>query len=128
MKKLFLLGLIVAVMLAAAVVTLNRARAETIEPLPITKTHQFRCTDRNQSLYFLVYEIDGNLDRGLLYVENMQVANMSVENAGTNFIKAKVNGNAANVAFLLGKDGNLMVANYTTSTRVPVCHASYAYR
>ena len=52
---------------------------------------------------------------------------MTVEWAGTNFIKAKMNGNAANVAFLLGKDGNVMVANYTTSTRVKVCKATYKY-
>jgi hypothetical protein len=126
MKKRVVLGSILTVVLAVTVFHLNHAA--TARSLPVTKTHQFRCTDKNQSLYFLVYEIDGNLDRGLLYVENMQVANMSVEWAGTNFIKAKVNGNAANVAFLLGKDGNVMVANYTTSNRVKVCQASYAYK
>ncbi|MCA1593143.1 MAG: hypothetical protein LC754_10925 [Acidobacteria bacterium] len=125
MKRRLLLGLILA---AVALATVGVDSYGTAAARRVTKTHQFRCTDRNQSLYFLVYEIDGHLDRGLMYVENMQVANMSVEWAGTNFIKAKVNGNTANVAFLLGKDGNLMVANYTTSTRVPVCHASYAYR
>jgi hypothetical protein len=125
MKKRILFASIIFVMLATAVVNISRGATKAA---PVTKTYQFRCTDKNQSLYFLVYEIDGTLDRGLLYVENMQSANMSVEWAGTNFIKAKVNGNAANVAFLLGKDGNVMVANYTTSTRVPVCHASYAYK
>ena len=125
MKRMIRLGLVIAIGLAAVVAT---SGIGTNRPAPpVTKTYQFRCTDRNTSLYFLVYEIDGHLDRGLLYVENMQSANMTVEWAGTNFIKAKVNGNAANVAFLLGKDGNVMVANYTTSTRVPVCHASYAY-
>ena len=126
MKSMIRLGLIIAIALAAGVAT-SGSKASRPAP-PVTKTYQFRCTDRNTSLYFLVYEIDGNLDRGLLYVENMQSANMTVEWAGTNFIKAKVNGNAANVAFLLGKDGNVMVANYTTSTRVRVCHASYVYR
>lgn len=126
MRRTILLGSIIALVLATGAVTVGSG-ANTSAP-PVTKTYQFRCTDRNQSLYFLVYEVDGHLDRGLLYVENMQSANMTVEWAGTNFIKAHVNGNAANVAFLLGKDGNVMVANYTTSTRVPVCHASYAYR
>ena len=126
MKRAILLGLISVVILATPATRASGHRA-TVQPT-VTKTYQFRCTDRNQSLYFLVYEIDGTLDRGLLYVENMQSANMTVEWAGTNFIKAKVNGNAANVAFLLGKDGNVMVANYTTSTRVRVCHASYVYR
>jgi hypothetical protein len=125
MKRTILLGLIITIVLALGVATSGIGASRRTPP--VTKTYQFRCTDRNTSLYFLVYEIDGHLDRGLLYVENMQSANMTVEWAGTNFIKAKVNGNAANVAFLLGKDGNVMVANYTTSTRVPVCHASYAY-
>lgn len=125
MKKRVALISILTLALAATIIITRRVTARS---LPVTKTHQFRCTDQNKSLYFLVYEIDGNLDRGLMYVENMQVANMTVEWAGTNFIKAKVNGNAANVAFLLGKDGNLMVANYTTSTRVKVCTASYAYK
>ena len=95
---------------------------------PVQKTHQYRCTDRNQSLYFLVYEVDGRLDRGLMYVENMQVANMTVEQAGTDVIKAKVNGNAANVAFQLRKSGSVMVANYQTSNRVEVCKCSYNYQ
>ncbi len=126
MKSIIRLVLIVALGLTSILAT-SRSKAVGTTP-PVTKTHQFRCTDRNTSLYFLVYEVDGNLDRGLLYVENMQSANMTVEWAGTNFIKAKVNGNSANVAFLLGKDGKVMVANYTTSNRVPVCNASYAYK
>ena len=128
MKYRIAFGASVALLFTTLFIHVSRAESSTIPPVPVTKTHQFRCTDKNQSLYFLVYEVDGTLDRGLLYVENMQAANMAVENAGTNFIKAKVNGNAANVAFLLGKDGNVMIANYTTSTRVPVCHASYAYK
>ena len=55
---------------------------------PQTKTHQFRCTDRNTSLYFVVYERGGNLDGGNMYVENMQVGVLAPENAGTNVIKA----------------------------------------
>jgi len=95
---------------------------------PVQKAHQYRCTDRNQSLYFIVYEIDGKLDRGLMYVENMQVANMTVEQAGTDVIKAKVNGNAANVAFQLRKSGSVMVANYQTNNRVEVCKCSYNFQ
>lgn len=125
MKMMIRLGLVIAIGLAAVVATSGIGTSRPAPP--VTKTYQFRCTDRNTSLYFLVHEIDGHLDGGLLYVENMQSANMTVEWAGTNFIKAKVNGDTANVAFLLGKDGNVMIANYTTSTRVPVCHASYAY-
>lgn len=122
MRKRFLLGSILALALGA-VGAFGYAVAK-----PATKTHQYRCTDRNQSLYFLVYEVDGKLDRGLMYVENMQVANMTVEQAGTDVIQAKVNGNAANVAFQLRKSGSIMVANFQTKNRVEVCKCSYSYQ
>ena len=98
---------------------------------PQTKTHQFRCTDRNTSLYFLVYERGGNLSGGHLYVENMQVGVLNPENAGTNVIKASVAGNTAtNIAFQLHKSpGSVMVANYGANPkRVEVCKASYKYQ
>jgi hypothetical protein len=98
---------------------------------PQTKTHQFRCTDRNTSLYFVVYERGGNLSGGHMYVENMQVGVLAPENAGTNVIKAPVVGNtAANIAFQLHKSpGSVMVANYGANpNRVEVCKASYKYQ
>jgi hypothetical protein len=98
---------------------------------PQMKTHQFRCTDRNTSLYFVVYETGGNLNGGHMYVENMQVGVLAPENAGTNMIKASVVGNTAtNIAFQLHKSpGSVMVANYGTSpNRVEVCKASYKYQ
>ena len=98
---------------------------------PQTKTHQFRCTDKNTSLYFLVYERGGNLSGGHLYVENMQVGVLAPENAGTNVIKASVVGNTAtNIAFQLHKSpGSVMVANYGSNpNRVEVCKASYKYQ
>ena len=98
---------------------------------PQTKTHQFRCTDRNTSLYFVVYERGGNLDGGNMYVENMQVGVLAPENAGTNVIKATVVGNTAtNIAFQFHKSpGSVMVANYGTgASRVEVCKASYKYQ
>ena len=107
-----------AVLLAAAALAAPRA----------TRTHQYRCTDRNQSLYFLVYEKDGKLSGGHMYVENMQTGVLSAEQAGTDVIKAAVSGNTANVAFLLRKSGSVMVANYQTSNRVEICKASYKYQ
>jgi len=98
---------------------------------PAMKTHQFRCTDRNTSLYFVVYENYGSLNGGHMYVENMQVGVLAPENAGTNVIKASVVGNTAtNIAFQLHKSpGSVMVANYGTSpNRVEVCKASYKYQ
>jgi hypothetical protein len=122
MRKKLLLGSILAIALGAVGV-ISYAVTK-----PVQKTHQYRCTDRNQSLYFLVYEVDGKLDRGLMYVENMQVANMTVEQAGTDVIKAKVNGDAADVAFQLFKSGKILVANYQTKSRVEVCKCSYEYK
>jgi hypothetical protein len=97
---------------------------------PQTKTHQFRCTDKNTSLYFVVYERGGNLDGGHMYVENMQVGVLAPENAGTGVIKAPVVGNTAtNIAFQLHKSGSVMVANYGANPkRVEVCKASYKYQ
>lgn len=98
---------------------------------PAMKTHQFRCTDKNTSLYFVVYENNGSLTGGHMYVENMQVGVLQPENAGTNVIKASVAGNTAtNIAFQLHKSpGSVMVANYGSSpSRVEVCKASYKYQ
>ncbi len=98
---------------------------------PQMKTHQFRCTDKNTSLYFVVYERGGSLAGGHMYVENMQVGVLAPENAGTNVIKAPVVGNTAtNIAFQLHKSpGSVMVANYGSDPkRVEVCKASYKYQ
>jgi len=116
-----------ATMLAVALTATGGVGDVLAGPSPVQKAHQYRCTDRNKSLYFIVYEINGTLDRGLMYVENMQVANMTVSQAGTDVIKAKVNGDAANVAFNLFKTGKILVANYQTGTRVQVCQSSYHF-
>lgn len=120
-KKLLLVSALVATITALGVSVQAVTR-------PVTKTHQYRCTDRNQSLYFLVYEVDGKLSHGQMYVENMQVGDLMVEQAGTDVIKASVKGNSANVAFQLRKSGSILVANYQTSNRVEVCKASYKYQ
>jgi hypothetical protein len=124
MKRLVLYTSVAAAALALAALAYGAAA-------PQMKTHQFRCTDRNTSLYFVVYETGGNLNGGHMYVENMQVGVLAPENAGTGVIKASVVGNTAtNIAFQLHKSpGSVMVANYGTSpNRVEVCKASYAYR
>jgi hypothetical protein len=122
MRKRFLLSLSLALALVAL------CAISYAETKPAMMTHQYRCQDRNQSLYFVVYEVDGKLSNGQMYVENMQVANLTVEQAGSDVIKAKVNGNSANVAFQLFKSGKIMVANYQTNNRVEICKASYAYK
>ena len=121
----------VAFIASVAVAALLLAALAYGAAAPPVKTHQFRCTDKNTSLYFVVYENNGNLSGGHMYVENMQVGVLSPENAGTNVIKAAVAGNTAtNIAFQLHKSpGSVMVANYGSSpSRVEVCKASYKYQ
>jgi hypothetical protein len=116
---------------AVSVAALTLAALAYGAAVPQMKTHQFRCTDKNTSLYFVVYETGGKLNGGHMYVENMQVGVLAPENAGTNVIKASVVGNtAANIAFQLHKSpGSIMVANYGSSpSRVEVCKASYKYQ
>lgn len=97
---------------------------------PQTKTHQFRCTDKNTSLYFLVYERGGKLDGGHLYVENMQAGVLTAEWAGTGVINAKVSGNTANnISFHLHREvKKVLVVNSSTPKRVEVCAADYKYQ
>src|SRR5215207_7384606 len=97
---------------------------------PATKTHQFRCTDKNTSHYFLVYESDGKLNGGHLYVENMQVGVLTAEWAGTGVINAKVAGNTANnISFHLHRAAKkVLVVNSSTPQRVEVCAADYKYQ
>jgi hypothetical protein len=97
---------------------------------PQTKTHQFRCTDKNTSLYFLVYERGGNLDGGHMYVENMQVGVLTAEWAGTGVINAKLAGNTANnISFHLHRAvKKVLVVNSSTPKRVEVCAADYKYQ
>ncbi len=123
MKRVILIASVVVAALLVAAIAYGAAT-------PQMKTHQFRCTDRNTSLYFVVYESGGKLNGGHMYVENMQVGVLSPENAGTNVIKASVVGNTAtNIAFQLHKSGSVMVANYGSSpSRVEVCKASYKYQ
>src|SRR5919205_505894 len=121
MKRVTLIASAVAAALTVAALAYGAAS-------PAMKTHQFRCTDKNTSLYFVVYENNGSLSGGHMYVENMQVGVLSPENAGTNVIKASVVGNTANnIAFQLHKSpGSVMVANYGANpSRVEVCKASY---
>jgi hypothetical protein len=97
---------------------------------PQTKTHQFRCTDKNTSLYFLVYERGGKLDGGHMYVENMQVGVLTAEWAGTGVINAKVSGNTANnISLHLHREvKKVLVVNSSTPKRVEVCAADYKYQ
>ena len=97
---------------------------------PQTKTHQFRCTDKNTSLYFLVYETGGKLNGGHLYVENMQAGVLTAEWAGTGVINAKLAGNTANnISFHLHREvKKVLVVNSSTPKRVEVCAADYKYQ
>lgn len=117
-------------LIAIAILTVGGLAAVESQAQTARKTYQARCTDRNQSLYLLIYEQDGKLDGGFMYVENMQVAKLTATNAGTGVIRAKVDGNTANVGFEIHKSGAILVANYTPGSvkRVEVCKAGYKYQ
>ena len=123
MKRAILIASVAAAALALAALAHGAAS-------PQTKTHQFRCTDKNTSLYFLVYESGGKLNGGHMYVENMQVGVLSAENAGTGVISAKLAGNTAdNISFHLHKTlKKVLVVNSSTPQRVEVCAADYKYQ
>ena len=97
---------------------------------PQAKAHQFRCTDKNTSLYFLVYDEGGKLNGGHLYAENMQAGVLTAEWAGTGVINAKLAGNTAdNIPFHLhGALKKVLVVNSSTPQRVEVCAADYKYQ
>ena len=120
----------VALITSVAVAALLLAALAYGAAAPQTKTHQFRCTDKNTSLYFLVYEQGGKLNGGHMYVENMQVGVLTAEWAGTGVINAKLVGNTANnISFHLHREvKKVLVVNSSTPKRVEVCAADYKYQ
>ncbi|MDQ3803592.1 MAG: hypothetical protein M3416_07165 [Acidobacteriota bacterium] len=122
MKKIFLSALLLTAVALAAFAYGAPARQ--------LKSHQFRCTDRNTSLYFLVYEQGGKLNGGHMYVENMQVGVLTAEWAGTGVINATLAGNTAkNISFHLHRAVNkVLVVNSATPERVEVCKVNYKYQ
>jgi hypothetical protein len=125
MKRAFTL-LIAALLLAA--VGAGASNSEAAKPAPALKTYQFRCTDRNTSLYIVIYEQDGKINNGHMYLENMQVATLTAAPYGsTGNIEAKVVGNTADVRLQLFED-KIIVANYITKKREVVCQSTRKYQ
>lgn len=125
MKRAFTLS-IAAVVLAA--IAVGASKSETAKPAPVLKTYQFRCTDRNPSLTIIIYEQDGKIGNGHMYLENTQVANLTAAPYGsTGNIEAKVVGNTADVRLQLFED-KIMVANYGTKSRQQVCQSTRKYQ
>ena len=123
MKRVTLIASVAAAALTLAAIAYGAAS-------PQTKTHQFRCTDKNTSLYFLVYERGGKLDGGHMYIENMQVGVLTAEWAGTGVINVKLAGNTANnISLHLHRTlKKVLVVNSSTPQRVEVCAADYKYQ
>jgi hypothetical protein len=121
---------VIVIASVAAVAALLVAAVAYGAASPQTKTYQFRCTDRNTSLYFIVYESGGKLNGGHMYVENMQVGVLSAEWAGTGVINVKLAGNTANnISFHLHRTlKKVLVVNSSTPQRVEVCAADYKYQ
>ncbi len=119
MKKLLVIALIVA---AAAILAFQ---VQSVDQ----KTHQYRCQDRNQSLYFVIYEVDGKIDRGHMYFENIQVANLEAYRMNSITNRAKVKGNSADVELGFNKSRKLVfVANKKTGTTEDRCTCTYNSR
>src|SRR3712207_8283300 len=73
MKRAILIASVAAAALALAALAHGAAS-------PQTKTHQFRCTDKNTSLYFLVYESGGkNKGGGTYRVEKQRGGGVGAE-------------------------------------------------
>ncbi|MBA2732101.1 MAG: hypothetical protein H0U54_04325 [Acidobacteria bacterium] len=124
-RSILVLTIIVGLLAMAAISVSGGAKASP----PVTKHYKVRCTDNNQSLYFVIRETDGTLNGGFMYVENMQVATVTAAYAGTGVIRAKVNGNTVAIGFELHKTGAILVASYVPGNvkRVKICTADYKY-
>ena len=124
-RSILVLTIIVSLLAIATVGASGDAKANPAT----TKHYKVRCTDNNQSLYFVIRETDGNLNGGFMYVENMQVATVTATNAGTGVIRVKVNGNTVNIGFEIHKSGAILVASYVPGNvkRMKICTADYKY-
>jgi hypothetical protein len=122
MKNKLLLGAILAVALASMGATRHTAT-------PLVLTHVYICQDRNPSLQFNVEVTNGTPSGpGLIYIEKMLIAQMTVERDGpTAFaFKGKVNAlpNPSRFAFLL-REKEVWVVNLSNNARTLVCHSKH---
>jgi hypothetical protein len=123
MRKIVLCATLVAAAALAAVASYSA-------PAGQAKSHRFRCTDRNPSLLFVIYEQSGELDSGRLLVEEMSVGVLEGEWASADIIKAGLRGNTPNgVAFHLDRAARkvFVVTPSTPPERAEVCKAEYEY-
>lgn len=123
MRKIVLCATLVAAASLAAVASYSA-------PAGQAKSHRFRCTDRNPSLLFVLYEHAGELESGRLLVEEMSVGVLNGEWEGADVIKARLEGNTPNgVAFHLDRAARkvLVVTPSTPPQRAEVCKAEYQY-
>ena len=123
MKRVALVTSVAAAALALAALAHGAAA-------PAFLSHQYRCTDRNQSLTFGAYENDGKLTgNGHMYVEGMQAAVLKVTQEGSDVLKATVEGNTPDFAYQLRKSGSVAAARYgANANRAEVRKASYKYQ
>ncbi len=119
MKKLLVIMIVVAIAAGLAMEALSADR----------KTHQYRCENQNKSLYFVIYETDGEITGGHMYFENIQVAVLEPYRMNDITIRAKVAGNTADVELGFNKSRKLVfVHNRKTGTSKDICQCSYNYR
>jgi len=91
-------------------------------------THQYQCTSNNESLYFIMYERDGHISGGQMYIENMQVADLTLDSilSEGNFV-VKVDGNKANIQINLTPE-RILIIHPQSQTIKQICKCSYAKR
>ena len=91
-------------------------------------THQYQCTSNNESLYFIMYERDGHISGGHMYIENIQVAGLTLDSIRSegNLI-VRVDGNKANVQINLSPD-RILIIHTPSQTATQICKCSYAKR
>lgn len=88
-------------------------------------TYQYQCASNNESLYFIMYERDGDIYGGHMYIEKMQVADLTLDAIlSEGNLVVRVKGNAADVKINLSPD-RILINHSPTQTTSQVCKCSY---
>lgn len=88
-------------------------------------SYQYQCTSNNQSLSFNMYEQNGNIYGGAMYIENIQVSSLTLDSIlSEGNLVVRVNGNSADVKINLLPD-RILIIHSPTHTTSQVCKCSY---
>ncbi len=91
-------------------------------------SYQYRCTDENKSLYFVMYEQNSQIYAGSMYIENTQIARLTLDSIlSEGNLVVSVNGNAADVQIKLLQD-RIIITNARVHSAEQICKCSYIKR